>query len=259
MSRSINKHIALPQSLQDVCDIREQVREKIAMIQRLKNEADTLMRRASTYGMPSVDLFRYDIEIIMNNVDAMLWRAALLKTGLRDVMDDQAMDEFERSLDRNPPAFTIETVRATFFEKAQHADMMFRRGIVNVFRRLSDKHWSNKRDRFRVNEKVIISGVLDNWLGSRMTVNYHRRSFLDDIDRVVMVLDGKDFVPSRLECGIEAVLKDGGMKYNDDYYRIKCYKNGNIHLWFKRLDILEQINKLIAEYYDENTLADSRT
>lgn len=36
-----------------------------------------------------------------------------------------------------------------------------------------------------------------------------------------------------------------------DYFRVRIFKNGNLHIWFERADLLQQVNLLLAEYYGE--------
>src|SRR3546814_7969254 len=36
-----------------------------------------------------------------------------------------------------------------------------------------------------------------------------------------------------------------------DYFRVRIFGNGNLHLWFERKDLLVEVNKLLAEYYGE--------
>ncbi|MFD1960615.1 DUF4942 domain-containing protein [Novosphingobium panipatense] len=38
---------------------------------------------------------------------------------------------------------------------------------------------------------------------------------------------------------------------NGDYFRVRVFGNGNLHLWFERKDLLKEVNKLLAEYYGE--------
>jgi hypothetical protein len=42
-------------------------------------------------------------------------------------------------------------------------------------------------------------------------------------------------------------------------YRARAYKNGNLHVEFKRLDLLDKVNEEIAEFYAEGDLPDART
>ena len=34
-----------------------------------------------------------------------------------------------------------------------------------------------------------------------------------------------------------------------EYLSIKCFKNTNAHITFKRLDLVEKMNKIIAKHY----------
>lgn len=36
-----------------------------------------------------------------------------------------------------------------------------------------------------------------------------------------------------------------------DYFRVRIFKNGNLHIWFERDDLLQSVNLLLAEYYGE--------
>src|SRR3546814_5940505 len=36
-----------------------------------------------------------------------------------------------------------------------------------------------------------------------------------------------------------------------DYFRVRVFKNGNLHIWFERDDLLQSVNLLLAEYYGE--------
>lgn len=36
-----------------------------------------------------------------------------------------------------------------------------------------------------------------------------------------------------------------------EFFKVCVYKNGNAHVWFKRDDLVEKVNKLLADYYGE--------
>src|SRR3546814_5748490 len=36
-----------------------------------------------------------------------------------------------------------------------------------------------------------------------------------------------------------------------DYCGVRVFKNGNLHIWFERDDLLQSVNLLLAEYYGE--------
>src|SRR3546814_17904649 len=36
-----------------------------------------------------------------------------------------------------------------------------------------------------------------------------------------------------------------------DYFRVRVFKNGNLHIWFERDDLLQSGNLFLAEYYGQ--------
>ena len=78
---------------------------------------------------------------------------------------------------------------------------------------------------------------------------------LHDIDRTFNVIDGREN-PHMLG-GIVNVVEQargnyGGVRQSEhesDYFKIRCFQNGNAHVWFKRADLVAKVNKLLGEYY----------
>lgn len=189
-------------------------------------------------------------EDFTKEIDRRFWKHAFSLTGFSKYMDKEARAEFERSLVNNPPAFNMENIRATFLQAYQESELFFNRGLVNIFKRLSGKYKTN--DAFKVNKKIIIS----NWFrGSKMfglDVNYHAQDEMDDLNRIFTVLDGKDYKEYVFSSALRQAVRDGF--YEDEYFKIRMFKNGNAHLWFKRLDLLDMANEIIAKWYGENKL-----
>jgi hypothetical protein len=51
--------------------------------------------------------------------------------------------------------------------------------------------------------------------------------------------------------GLIAECKD----FEDEYYQGKSFKNGNLHLKFKRADLVERVNAIIAKHYGGNIIS----
>ncbi|WP_299940024.1 class I SAM-dependent methyltransferase [uncultured Nitratireductor sp.] len=47
-------------------------------------------------------------------------------------------------------------------------------------------------------------------------------------------------------------------EHEGQFFRIRIFKNGNAHLWFTRKDLLEKVNKILADYYGE-VIGDGQT
>jgi len=55
-------------------------------------------------------------------------------------------------------------------------------------------------------------------------------------------------VERSLSCAMNTAIQDGGF-YEDEYFAAKAFKNGNLHLKFKRADLVEKVNLIIAKRY----------
>jgi hypothetical protein len=159
----------------------------------------------------------------------------------------------DEDMHKNPPSFDMGNIRTTFLSLSQNADQMFSDGIVNVFRRLSGNYQTN--DAFKIGRKVIMAGMMQIRYSGGLEFRYGwSDDQINDVDRVIKTLDGKKHTPRELSC---AMVGSFGKKeiYEDEYYRAKAYRNSNLHLEFKRGDLVDKINGLIAKHYGENKVA----
>jgi predicted RNA methylase len=167
-------------------------------------------------------------------------------------MDKSAKDGLRQQLLREPPEVTVGNVLATLEQFLSDAGMIFRRGLATVFSELDRRFRSH--DGWKIGSRVI----LDHAFNEFGTWSYYRnqRDALQDIERVFHVLDEKAMPPSYM--GIVGAIESsregswGSPRQSEassDYFTARCFKNGNLHLWFKRDDLLEQVNRLLGEYY----------
>jgi len=258
---SIWTEIVIPKTLEDFVEAKTSALAKIEQARMLIDAAEQEMNEVARYCIPTEVSIRLTKEEIERHVNRSLWRAAMDKTGFKQLMDSEAMRAFNDSVERDPPNFTIENIRSHFLSMFQDADMMFKRGLVNVFRKLDSSYRTNEKEPFKVGRKVVMGYMFTNWLGY-LQVGYGMYSNgtdkLNDLDRVFKTLDGKKHNPRELECAINAKFKETrDYIYEDEYYRVKGFKNGNMHLEFKRADLLEKANDIIAEVYGA-TIPDAR-
>ena len=252
-----HKDLAIPKTIGDICDTRDDVKAKLETAHKLFEESESQLGEVANYCFPFEGRPRMGVEETMREIDKRLWREAFDKTGLMQYMDSQAKREFENSLEKEPPEFTMNAVRTTLLSTAQNAQGMFIRGLVEFFLSLSKGHKTNTNEPFKVSKRAVMTYMTSNWLGY-LQVNsgsYSRAcGTFNDMDRVFKTLDDKQHNPRELEMAINGAWKQGEW-YEDEYYQIKGFKNGNAHILFKRDDLLEKANKLIHEYYNGAALA----
>lgn len=212
---------------------------------RRKREAYSLLFPTSP-SQESVDCFRSEL-------DASIWQYLFEHTGINDCMDAVQKKEWRNLLLTEVPEITEENIRATFEGLAMNAGDIFRRGAANAFSKLDKRFKSH--DAFKIGSRIILTYVFDDWGHFR-----YRSEALDtliDVERVFAKLDGKAPEGSALLKKIEEdrkhkkSLEPCQSVTETEYFRIKGYKNGNVHLWFLRDDLVEKVNRTLAEYYGE--------
>jgi hypothetical protein len=184
--------------------------------------------------------------------DTDVWSHLIAITDLEKLMDRKAKDEFSRQLQDDPPEVTVDNVFATLEHFMADAGTIFRRGIANCFSSLDRRFKSH--DGFKIGSRVILTHMFDGF----GHMNYHRNTeaTLIDIDRTFRLLDGKK--DCDVYTGIVGALRNDRTGWgarqtetHSDYFKVVGYMNGNAHIWFKRDDLLEKVNKMLAEYYGE--------
>jgi hypothetical protein len=255
------QELVIPKTLVDYCNTRDRVLEQMARANQIIELCQEELKQLSPYLFPSeFEICGYSDKNFKMHLDRRMWRQAFDYTGFMQLMDRQEKQKFLAELEKQPPEFTIENIRSTFLSVMQEADNLFARGLVNVFLRLSDDHKSNTNEPFKVNHKAVLSGMVQrNWGKDTVMVNYYNWASeqLNDIDRVFKVLDGQKHQPRALETACNAAFSDLAKPntYSDDYYLIRGYLNGNMHITFKRDDLLEKANKIISDFYNGAALA----
>lgn len=97
-----------------------------------------------------------------------------------------------------------------------------------------------------------------------LQVDYNRRAQVDEFGIALSMLDGKGVPKPRCEkeehrklTGSFTDARDLDWKrcipYEDDYLTAKAFHNRNVHITFKRLDLIEKINQAEAEAEQRHT------
>lgn len=191
------------------------------------------------------------ISAFRRQLDARVWMNVVTLTGMSDLMDRTAKEQLDQDLCGAVPEFSEDSARQVFELLLGDAAIIFQRGLARTFSNLDRRFKSH--DGFKIGSRIILTHVFDDW-GSFN--HYSRvRDTLADVERVFAVLDEEKPNPGSLS---QAIAKDRGGGWSrrqsvteTPYFRIRCFKNGNAHLWLLRDDLVEKANKMLAEYYGE--------
>jgi hypothetical protein len=246
------------QSIAEVVAHRTRAIECIVQAGALLDEADKAFRRAaeseyglywrdmptpSSYGDRQGELKKWAQQV----VDGRVWEYLLGASGLKNLMDAEAVSKFRAQVQKEPPECTIDNINATFSELNANKGETFVRGLINVFNRLDCRRYKTN-DAFKITPKIILHRCLDSYGFSYYGSS---RDAIGDLCRIMHILDGKE--PKDHLGDLRALVQDARYKKQDkvesEYFMGWLYKNGNLHLQLKRLDLIEKANKLIAAHY----------
>ncbi len=80
-----------------------------------------------------------------------------------------------------------------------------------------------------------------------------RRDQLVDLERMLFLLDGKPIPESRSDISARLMehVRDNPARdgYEDVFFSIRYFQKVTAHLIFKRLDLVEKMNDIIAKHY----------
>ena len=189
---------------------------------------------------------------LVDDMDARLWSFLMAKSGMMDFLDAQAKADWHKNIeDNNVPPLTRETIAATFESLHDNKRDLFERGVCNVFCKLSGAYRTNNPVLF--GPKLILTYFRDG-----LGFNYDRTRQLDDLVRAFHVLDGKP-VPTMGEGVLQGLRAAAGQGAYEaargeadlPYFTVKWFKKGTAHLVFKRPDLVEQLNEIVARHHPD--------
>lgn len=202
------------------------------------------IHRNALYGIENRGNLPAFVKRFANEIDKDLWRYLGNVTGMVQLMDHKAREQWEKSISESPPECTLENLEATFAQLDSNKSLIFQRGLFRAFCNLCGKYKTN--DPFKVGKKIIVEHATG--------IYNYGADYLNDVERVLYVLDGK--TPPEYKDSVRAVLAAAaGSHYapkagtgETEYMSIKTFKKGTAHVWLLRDDLTDKVNKIIADY-----------
>ena len=200
------------------------------------------------------------IEGMRKRLDARAWQHLLHESGIRTLMDATARKEWdEKIMKAEVPELTKENVTATFGALYGSRQEIFERGVIAAFKSLS---WDYKTNRpFAFGKRIVVRYLRSSVSGPGSSLgwpNMRRCDELDDLIRCLHVLDGKPEPDHRQ--GVYSMLHHQDRKNipvtETEYLTFRSFRNGNAHVTFRRPDLVEKMNRILARHYPAMLPAD---
>jgi hypothetical protein len=194
--------------------------------------------------------------VVLRKLKCKAWRAIVNRLQVRKLMSVKRWTELDKKLDdhKKMPKITIQAVADLMATYEQNAMTFIEEAIREVYDDLRP-HDGYRGSQYKTNQKnakYLIGGkiILPNKVHIRhvgddetsFTVDYDDEQLLISLDWVFAHLAG-----FKIADGYKSPLVDGintapGGVVETDFFKAKCYINGNLHLEFKRLDLLTKFN-----------------
>ena len=176
------------------------------------------------------------------------WGHLVERLELRRMMSVKAWTQLEQQLERGElPEITEANVQGVLAGFQSQLPDMLNDAVQEVFEWLRPRRSEYKTNtEFEVGTKVILSNVVNLGWSKGFDVSHHREAQLSALENVFSALDGRGQITkgyySELSNAIKAADRTG--RGETDYFRFRVFKNGNLHIEFKRLDLLDRFNQL---------------
>jgi hypothetical protein len=212
----------------------------------------------------------------------LAWTSVFSQMEFNKWLDSKQQAKFMRDVQRDSTIpFTADNIRATLENVFLSRKRLFDESVANVFDALCSHAVENcsgpvmpgflknhhrrgegwkTNDSFKVNQRLIFPYAVEmGYSGGRLRQRGYGSDssaiVCSDLDRIVCVLDGKPFEKC-YTIGRAIDNAKPGQLVESDYFEVRGYKKGTLHLKWKRDDLLEKFNLTAAagkKWLGENT------
>ena len=188
---------------------------------------------------------RWDnIDRMTKQIHAEAWKYLLER--FEPFMASSELLEWERTIEKgDTPEFTQELAIETMCSFINRTPDDITNKIKECFESLRPRwksdYKTNLNNKFMVGKKHIETLAVDHW---GRNLSRHGEKFFHGLDLAFNLLDGKGVpkYPDDLGTVLRGSLHEDKTAMENKYFKFKFYQNGNIHVEFKQLDLLKQLN-----------------
>lgn len=174
----------------------------------------------------------------------------------------QKFEEYRRSVGRM--GFTADNVQEVLWFFFENRQQIMLNCIEEVFDKATAYHkdnivhtegWKTNKG-YKVSKKIIMpNGVTYDGIFNRISLSYTSyggtRAFLNDMDKVLCYISGKDIEAiTTIEDAIEKHLRSEGGSYRDEFqstfFAVRVFKKGTVHLKFLDEQLWAEFNQRAA-------------
>ena len=240
--------------------VEQLVREWNMASHLLKTGLETLMQAEEHFRAFDGPGSHYDLCLFTHNEHTMdfdrkikrmktaAWRYLVDRIELKKLASVKRAGEIDRQIadGEDLPEITMDNLFGWLQSLDTQAGKFLKEAIVEVFELLRPPSLHYKTNSgFKVGKRVILCGRVEKaWTGTKYRVSYHSENELRALDNVFHMLDGKPLSVYRNGDLINAIQESCRGIGETELFRFKCFINCNLHLEFKRMDLVQRLNEV---------------
>lgn len=245
---------------------RDTVEQLVALYNRIRREATAgyrLMNRAQTsfrdriyqYGRLNASQHDYTdwtedaLARVLERIRRETWRGIMDKLNVRGVMDSERRNKLDKQLETGDglPEITTEAVldviHGMIGQVGDFATAQIREAF-ELIRRKSDGYKSTGQA-WKIENKAVLGWMCEQGYGGHpFRLSYHAENDARTIESAFRLLDGKGPLQSHTAEFAGVLNSSPAGEGETEYFRFRAHKNRNLHVWFKRMDLVERMNEM---------------
>lgn len=188
------------------------------------------------------------------------WRLILDTDEFAKLLTNEARQKLNKQLSlANEMELNLPNIKTLLMAIKENQNDILIDSIVSIFEKItrfhmneysSNIHYYNgwkTNNAYRINKKIIIPikySPFESWDFSDEyeQINSDVKRFIDDLVKVFKLIDST--------INYEFTSVDSKQEFENELLRFKMFKNGNIHIWFKRLDLLKKLNYICGQHFN---------
>lgn len=190
---------------------------------------------------------------VIDRIHRAALRALIERMAIQPMLSDRKWKELQDQLERGKredlPSITEQSLAAMAEGIAQNLGSYFIEAVREVYDFLRPHpSWRGEyktNNKWELGRKVIVRGIERSYGTRPFRVAYGYQQNITAIDNVFHYLDGRPRPEGTLYGPLtDAILQSADGVGETGYFKFRCFQNGNLHLGFKRLDLVQRLNEV---------------
>lgn len=232
-----------------------------------KQLASSHNQMAKTYN-EDVD-FQSRYNKIYNSLKRSAWNAVVHSTDILNRQSVQGQKRIKSEMDNiTKLEFTMDNIMGFLGGMINSAPQIQIEMCCDVFDRISKYHSDNRTYymgwksndihrtmAFKIKDSRFILPVKTGFIGNEL--DYSSSQILADFDKVMCLLDGKNYDANDPELSVNTKLVQG-KRVPSRYFDLRFYMGvGTVHFYCKRPDLIQRLNRIVGKYRNWLPMDDS--